>query len=106
MHDLTTGKVRIQILKFAVPMMVANILQQAYYLVDSIIVGQLIGKEALAAVSASFSVIFILISFVIGISAGGATIIAQYFGAGDFVHVRRTINTLYIFAFFASIIIL
>ena len=105
MRDLTTGHIGGQILKFAAPLMMGNLLQQTYYFIDSIIVGQLLGKEALAAVSASFSVIFVLVSLVIGISAGGTIIISQYFGAGDKTNVRRTIDTLYIFVFFASIII-
>ena len=105
MRDLTTGHIGGQILKFAAPLMMGNLLQQTYYFIDSIIVGQLLGKEALAAVSASFSVIFVLVSIVIGISAGGTIIISQYFGAGDKTNVRRTIDTLYIFVFFASIII-
>ena len=83
MRDLTTGHIGGQILKFAAPLMMGNLLQQTYYFIDSIIVGQLLGKEALAAVSASFSVIFVLVSLVIGISAGGTIIISQYFGAGD-----------------------
>lgn len=69
------------------------------------IVGNYIGKEALAAVGASFPIIFALISFVIGIATGGTIIVAQYFGAKDYQSVRRTIDTLYIFIFFASILI-
>ena len=86
-------------------MLVGNIFQQTYNIVDSIIVGQLIGKEALAAVGASFPIIFALISFVIGIAMGGTIIVSQYFGAKDYTRVRRTIDTLYIFIFFASILI-
>lgn len=86
-------------------MLAGNIFQQTYNVVDSIIVGQLIGKEALAAVGASFPIIFALISFVIGIASGGTIVVAQYFGAKDYKKVRRTIDTLYIFIFFASIII-
>ena len=106
MRDLTTGNVGSQILKFAAPMLLGNLFQQAYNIIDSIIVGQLLGKEALAAVGASFPIIFALISFVIGISTGGTIIVSQYFGARDYAKVRRTIDTLYIFVFFASIVIM
>ncbi len=105
MRDLTTGHVGGNILKFAAPMLIGNIFQQSYNIVDSIIVGQLIGKEALAAVGASFPIIFALISFVIGIASGGTIVISQYFGAKDYTRVRRSIDTLYIFIFFASILI-
>lgn len=105
MKDLTKGHVGGNIFKFAAPMLLGNIFQQSYNIVDSIIVGQVLGKEALAAVGASFPVIFVLISFVIGIASGGTIVISQYFGAKDYRKVRRTIDTLYIFIFFAAIII-
>lgn len=105
MKDLTTGHVGGSILRFAAPMLVGNVFQQTYNIVDSIIVGNFIGKEALAAVGASFPIIFALISFVIGIASGGTIIVAQFFGAKDYRNVRRTIDTLYIFIFFASILI-
>lgn len=105
MRDLTTGHVGGSILKFAAPMLAGNIFQQTYSIFDSVIVGRLLGKEALAAVGASFPVIFALISFVIGIASAGTIIVAQYFGAKDYLRVRRSIDTLYIFIFFASIFI-
>jgi putative MATE family efflux protein len=105
MKDLTVGHVGGNILKFAAPMLVGNVFQQTYNIVDSMIVGNYVGKEALAAVGASYPIIFALISFVIGIASGGTIIVAQYFGAKDYRRVRRTIDTLYIFIFFASILI-
>jgi putative MATE family efflux protein len=105
MKDLTTGHVGGNILRFAAPMLLGNVFQQTYSIVDSIIVGNYIGKEALAAVGASYPIIFALISFVIGIASGGTIIVAQFFGAKDYHSVRRTIDTLYIFIFFASILI-
>jgi putative MATE family efflux protein len=105
MRDLTTGNVGGNILKFAAPMLAGNIFQQTYNIVDSIIVGKLVGKEALAAVGASFPIIFALISFVIGIASGGTIVVAQYFGSKDYLKVRRTIDTLYIFVFFSSVFI-
>ena len=87
-------------------MLIGNLFQQVYNVVDSIIVGRLIGKEALAATGASFPIIFILISFVIGISTGGTIVISQYFGAKKMDMVRRAIDTLYIFIFVASLLIM
>ncbi len=105
MKDLSVGKESKLIFQFATPMLLGNMFQQLYNVVDSIIVGKYIGKEALAAVGASFPIIFTLISFIIGIAIGSTVIISQYFGAKDFDKVKRAIDTLYIFIFFASIFV-
>lgn len=103
MRDLTEGNEGKQILNFALPMLFGNIFQQMYNVIDSIIIGKVLGNEALAAVGASFPLIFALISFVVGIAMGSTIIIAQFFGAKDMAKVKRAIDTLYIFMFFASI---
>jgi putative MATE family efflux protein len=105
MKDLTEGSPGRLILRFATPMLIGNVFQQFYNIADSIIVGRYLGKEALAAVGASFPIIFLLVSFVIGITMGSTIIIAQYFGAKDIRNVRRSIDTLYIVLFFTSIIV-
>jgi putative MATE family efflux protein len=86
-------------------MLLGNVFHQLYNVVDSVIVGNFIGKEALAAVGASFPVIFVFYALVLGITSGSTVVIAQYFGAGDQQRVKRTIDTLFIFLFFASILI-
>lgn len=105
MKDLTVGKESKLIFQFAIPMLLGNVFQQLYNVVDSIVVGRHIGKEALAAVGASFPIIFILISLVIGFSMGLTVIIAQYFGAKDYKSVKRAIDTLNIVIFFAAIVV-
>ncbi|MBK6347515.1 MAG: MATE family efflux transporter [Bacteroidales bacterium] len=105
MRDLTDGRPGKLILQFATPMLIGNVFQQLYNVTDSIIVGRFLGKEALAAVGASFPLIFMLISFVIGIASGSTIIIAQYFGAKDLAKVRRSVDTMYIYLFFASLLI-
>ena len=105
MKNLTSGKESRLILNFAIPMLLGNVFQQLYNIVDSIIVGKFIGKEALAAVGSSFPIIFALISLIIGIAAGSTIIIAQYFGAKDISNVKRTIDTLYIFMLLASVVV-
>jgi len=105
MKDLTEGKEGPLILSFALPMLLGNVFQQLYNIVDSIIVGNFIGKEALAAVGASFPIIFAFISLIIGIASGSTIVISQYFGAKEIEKVKRTIDTLFIFLFFASIVI-
>jgi putative MATE family efflux protein len=86
-------------------MIIGNVFQQLYNIVDSIIVGHFLGKEALAAVGASFPVIFVLISLVMGVSIGVNIVISQFFGARNFEKVLLSIDTMFIFIFVASIII-
>lgn len=105
MRDLSVGKESRLIFQFAMPMLIGNIFQQFYNVVDSAVVGKFIGKEALAAVGASFPIIFTLMSMLIGVAIGSTIVIAQYFGAKDMRNVKRSIDTLYIFLFFASIVI-
>lgn len=105
MKDLTNGSERKLIFQFALPMLLGNVFQQLYNIVDSIIVGNFIGKEALAAVGASFPIIFTLIALIIGIASGSTIVIAQFFGARDYQTVRKMIDTLLIFLFFASLLI-
>ena len=104
MIDMTIGKEGKHILKFALPMLAGNLFQQLYNIVDSIVVGNFIGKEALAAVGASFPVIFVLVSMIIGLASGITIVISQYFGAKDYDSVRRAVDTMYITLFFASIL--
>jgi putative MATE family efflux protein len=104
MKDLSTGNEGKLILKFAIPMLLGNVFQQLYSVVDSIVVGKFIGKEALAAVGTSGPVIFLLISFMIGITMGFTIVISQYFGAKDMERVKKAINTMYVFLFFISLL--
>ncbi len=106
MKDLTIGKERDILIKFALPMIMGNLFQQTYAIFDSIIVGKLIGGKALAAVGASFPIIFALISFVIGIATAGNIIISQFYGSKNIEKVRSAIDTIFVFIFFASIIIM
>jgi len=103
MKDLTTGKASRLILQFTWPMLLGNVFQQLYNIVDSIIVGKFIGKQALAAVGASFPIVFTLISLIIGVASGTTIVIAQFFGAKEYNKVKRAIDTMYIFVFIASV---
>lgn len=105
MRDLTEGKEGSLIFKFAMPMLLGNVFQQLYTIVNSVIVGHVLGKTALAAIGASFPIIFALISMIIGIATGSTIVIAQYFGAKDLDKVRKSVDTMYIFLFIASIVI-
>jgi putative MATE family efflux protein len=104
MRDLTTGKEGKLIFQFAAPMLLGNIFQQLFSVIDAIVVGNFIGKEALAAVGASFPIIFMMVSLIIGLVIGTTVVIAQYFGAKDFVKVKRAIDTMYVYSAVAGII--
>lgn len=104
MQDFTNGHEGKLIFKFAAPMLIGNVFQQLFSVVDSIVVGKFIGKEALAAVGASFPVIFVMVSMIIGLVMGTTVVISQYFGAKDFVKVKRAIDTMYIYSAIFGII--
>jgi len=105
MKDLTEGKEGKLIWQFAIPMLIGNAFQQVYNLVDSVVVGRYIDTAALGAVGASFPIIFLLISLVIGFAMGSTVIISQYFGAKKYSKVKDSIDTVNIILFFASIAI-
>ncbi|PTN07597.1 MATE family efflux transporter [Mangrovibacterium marinum] len=105
MRDFTEGSEAQLILHFSVPLVLGNIFQNLYNIVDSVIVGNFLGKEALGAVGASFPIIFTLISLVIGVGSGASTVVSQYFGAKDVANVKKTIDTIFIFFLFASIVV-
>ncbi|MEG2786322.1 MAG: MATE family efflux transporter [Romboutsia sp.] len=105
MKDLTTGHEGKSIFLFTMPMLIGSLFQQLYNTADSIIVGQFIGKDAMAAVSGANPIMFLLTSLLLGISLGFSILISQYYGSKDIVKVKTTIDTTYIFVFISSIII-
>ncbi len=103
MKDLTQGKESSVIFKFAIPMLIGNVFQQLYNVINSIIVGKYVSTDALAAVGASFYIIFSISALVIGITIGGSVVVSQLFGAKQYDKVRRASDTMNIFLFFAAI---
>lgn len=102
-HDLTHGSVWKVIVRFALPLLIGNLLQQLYNVTDSIIVGQFLGKEALAAVSASFFIYYFIISLVIGVGSGTSVVVSQFFGAKQYDKVQRAFSSFFIFMLVAGI---
>lgn len=90
---MTEGKIWKQLLVFAVPLILGNLLQQMYNAVDSIIVGNYVGSNALAAVGSSNALINLLIAFAQGASVGAGVVISQFLGAGDTKRVHRAVHT-------------
>lgn len=78
---MTEGKISKKIILFALPIFLGNLFQQLYNVVDSLVVGNVLGKEALAAVSSTGSLIFLIVGFIHGIFVGAGVIISRYFGA-------------------------
>ncbi len=91
--DMTIGSPTKLILKFSVPMLVGNLFQQMYNIVDAIVVGKFVSKNALAAVGATGSLVFLIIGLAFGLSAGISIVISQYFGARDYENVRKSFAT-------------
>lgn len=91
-QDLTKGSIVKAIILFSIPLLIGNLFQQLYNAVDSYVVGNYVGTNALAAVGASTPVINMLIGFFMGISTGAGVVIAQYFGADDTKRMRRAIH--------------
>ena len=86
-------------------LLVGNLLQQFYNITDSIIVGQFLGKEALAAVSASFFIYYFIISLVIGVGSGTTVVISQLFGAKQYQKVQLAFSSFFIFMLVGGIIL-
>lgn len=97
--SFTEGSPSKQIFFFTMPILLGSFFQQLYNIVDSIVVGQFLGKNMLAAIGASFPVIFAIISLIIGVASGFTVVVAQYFGAKQNERVKATISTMYFFIF-------
>ncbi len=91
--DLTRGSTYGLILSFALPMFVSQVFQQLYYSADSFIVGRFLGTEALAAVSSSGTLVFLLTSLIEGTAMGAGVVISRYFGAKDAENVSKAVHT-------------
>lgn len=90
-RNLTQGKIFSQILLFAIPVIIGNLLQELYNVVDTLIVGQTLGEIKLAAVGSTSSLNFFALGFFIGLSAGCSVITSQHFGAGNIEQVKKSV---------------
>ncbi|MGE4213978.1 MAG: MATE family efflux transporter [Anaerotignaceae bacterium] len=90
--SMTEGNIFKQILMFTLPLLLGNLFQQMYNTVDVIVVGNYVGKDALAAVGSSTPIINMLVGFFVGVSTGASVVIAQFFGAGDKRKLRDAVH--------------
>ena len=95
--DMTQGNPYTLMISFALPILLSQIFQQLYNTADAFIVGKFLGTEALAAVTSSGTLVFLMISFFMGTAMGAGVVISRYFGAGDYGQVSRGIHTVLAF---------
>jgi Na+-driven multidrug efflux pump len=95
--DMTEGNPTSLLLKFSIPMLIGNLFQQFYNMVDAMIVGNYVSANALGAVGATGSLNFLFFSLSFGLASGIGIMVSQYFGARDEQHVTKTIaNSIYV----------
>ena len=92
-NGITEGVIWKQLLLFFFPILIGTFFQQLYNTVDTIIVGQFVGTEALAAVGTTGTVINLLVGFFVGVASGATVIISQYFGANDRESLSKSVHT-------------
>lgn len=100
---LTEGPIGKRIIAFAIPLFLGNLFQQLYNVADSLIVGNFVGSEGLAAVSSSGSLIFLMVGFFNGMAIGAGVLISRYFGAKDYDNMRCAIHTQLAWSVIASL---
>lgn len=103
--DMTTGNPVKLILFFSIPLLIGNVFQQFYSMVDTIIVGRYVEVQALAAVGVTGSLSFLILGFTFGLTGGFSVIIAQRFGANDEDGLRKSVATSTILSIISTIII-
>lgn len=101
---MTEGSIYKQIIKFSFPILCGNIFQQLYNMVDSLVIGNFVGKESLAAVSSTSSLIFLLVGLFTGIFSGAGVVISKYFGAGDTKNIQASIHTSVAFGIISGVV--
>lgn len=103
--DLTQGPIIKKMLLFSMPMILGNLIFQLYNVVDSVIVGNFVGSDALAAVNASFPIMMLFNSLFMGISTGAGIVVAQTFGAKNYSELQRVTNTSFALSYLAAVVI-
>ena len=104
-HLMTEGSPAKNIVFFAIPLLWGQLFQQLYNIADTLIVGNFLGNKALAAVSSSGNLIFLLVSLMAGMGMGGGVVIARFFGAGDIKNLRRAMHTAFAFGLLCGLVL-
>ena len=101
---MTEGPIAGQMLRFAAPLFLGNLFQQLYNTADALIVGNMLGSDALAAVSATGTLVFLIISLFVGIAAGSGVLISRYFGSREFDKLEKAVHTNVAFSLVAGLL--
>lgn len=101
--NMTAGNVKKVMLTFAMPVFLSQLFQQLYNTADSLIVGNLLGKQALAAVSSSAALIQLFTALMVGVALGAGVVISRYFGAGENETVSDAVHTVTAFGLVAGV---
>lgn len=104
-YDLTRGPVGLTMIKFALPMILGNMMQQLYNISDTLIVGRFIGTDALAAVGASYALIIFLTSVLLGLCMGAGALFSIFWGEKDSDKLKSSIFISFVMTFIAAIVI-
>lgn len=104
-NDMTKGDPVKLILLFSIPLLIGNIFQQFYSMVDTIIVGRFVGVEALAAVGSTGAMVFLANGFIIGLTSGFSVLVSQKFGAKDEEGLKKAVASALILAVIGTIIV-
>lgn len=104
-QDMTKGPVTGHLIRFTIPVYLGNLFQQFYNMTDTAIVGHALGSDALAAVGATGTIVFLLNGFAMGLSSGFAILTSQRYGAGDAEGVRRSVASGILLSLIASIVL-
>lgn len=103
---MTEGVIWKQLLMFAVPLLLGNLFQQLYNTVDSVVVGNYIGGNALAAVGASNPIINLLVGLFMGIATGAGVVIARFFGAQDKENAQKAVHTALVISLLSGLVLM
>ena len=103
-RDMTKGTIWKHIVLFAIPLLIGNFFQQLYNTVDSVVVGNFVSSQALAAVGSTTPVINTLVGFFMGMSAGAGVVISQYFGAQNKEKLHKAIHTTVLLTFILGVV--
>lgn len=101
---MTEGNIPKQIILFTLPLLFGNLFQQLYNTVDVIVVGNYVGKNALAAVGASGSIINMIVGFFMGVSTGSSAVISRFFGARDDDRLKKAVHTTFFITFVLGVV--
>ena len=104
-RNFTQGKITINILLFALPLMAGNLLQQMYNITDTWIVGHYLGSGTLGAVGSAYTLMVFLTSIILGLCMGGGAVVSMQYGENNMSKMRRSIFMSFMFILAATLVL-